>query len=263
MIGFNSCLGYVYDTETGKLILNEEEAETVRFIFKRYVEGVGAHTIARDLEAKGIKTKKGKDNWHDSAVAGIIRNEKYVGDVVMGKTYTVDPISKKRIVNFGEQDRYYIKDHHEPIISRELFNKAQEIREKRSRRTNDGKIKRHSMEYPFSNIMKCKYCGGTIIRRLWTSGKNPKFVWYCHHAAKKGKKVCPHSKAIPEEVMEQSFIRAFNALCKDNEKIVDEFLENLSKSLEYREHEKEIKKLNDNINKLHNQRNQLVDLLLE
>ena len=63
--------------------------------------------------------------------------------------------------------------------------------------------------------------------------------------------------------MEQSFIRAFNALCKDNEKIVDEFLENLSKSLEYREHEKEIKKLNDNINKLHNQRNQLVDLLLE
>ena len=68
----------------------------------------------------------------------------------MGKTYTVDPISKKRIVNFGEQDRYYIKDHHEPIISRELFNKAQEIREKRSRRTNDGKIKRHSMEYGIS-----------------------------------------------------------------------------------------------------------------
>lgn len=263
MIGFNSCMGYVYDTEKGKLILNEEEAETVKFIFKRYVEGAGAHTIARELEAKGIKTKKGKDNWHDSAVAGIIRNEKYVGDVVMGKTYTVDPISKKRIVNFGEQDRYYIKDHHEPIISRELFNKAQEIREKRSRRTNDGKIKRHSMDYPFSNIMKCKYCGGTIIRRLWTSGKNPKFVWYCHHAAKKGKKVCPHSKAIPEEVLEQSFVRAFNALCKDNEKIIDEFLDNLSKSLEYREHEKEIKKLNDNINKLHNQRNQLVDLLLE
>ena len=84
--------------------------------------------------------------------------------------------------------------------------------------------------------MKCKYCGGTIIRRLWTSGKNPKFVWYCHHAAKKGKKFCPHSKAIPEEVMEQSFVRAFNALCKDNEKIIDEFLDNLSKSLEDREH---------------------------
>ena len=58
-------------------------------------------------------------------------------------------------------------------------------------------------------------------------------------------------------------MRAFNALCKDNEKIIDEFLDNLSKSLEYREHEKEIKKLNDNINKLYNQRNQLVDLLLE
>lgn len=201
MIGFNSCMGYVYDTETGKLILNEEEAETVKFIFKRYVEGAGAHTIARDLEAKGIKTKKGKENWHDSAVAGIIRNEKYVGDVVMGKTYTVDPISKKRIVNFGEQDRYYIKDHHEPIISRELFNKAQENREKRSRRTNDGKIKRHSMDYPFSNIMKCKYCGGTIIRRLWTSGKNPKFVWYCHHAAKKARK----SAHIPKPYQRKSW----------------------------------------------------------
>jgi DNA invertase Pin-like site-specific DNA recombinase len=263
MIGFNSCLGYTYDTETGKLIINEEEARTVKYIFRRYIEGVGAHTISKELETMGIHTKKGKVNWNDSVLAGIIRNEKYMGDVVMGKTYTVDPISKKRIVNFGEQDRYYIKNHHEPIVSREVFNTAQEIRKKRSRRTNDGIMKKHSMEYPFSNVMKCKYCGGTIIRRKWTSGAEPKFVWYCHHAAKKGKKVCPHSKAIPEKVMEQSFVRAFNALCKDNEKIIEEFLENLSKSLEYREHEKEQRNLNDKINKLNNQRNQLVDLLLE
>jgi len=111
--------------------------------------------------------------------------------------------------------------------------------------------------------MKYIYCGGTIIRREWTSGKYPKFFWYCHYAAKKGKKVCPHFKAILEEVMEESFVRAFNALCKDNKKNIDVFLDNLSNSLEYREHERELKKINHQINKFHNQRNRLVDLMLE
>lgn len=73
-----------------------EEAEIVKFIFKKYLEGIGAKTIARELNEMGIKAPK-SDRWHDSGVRGIIKNEKYKGDVLQGKTFTIDPISHKRL----------------------------------------------------------------------------------------------------------------------------------------------------------------------
>lgn len=83
--------------------------------------------IANELENLGYKTKYGSSRWVQSTVIGIIKNEKYKGDLLLGKTFTVDPISKRRLENFGEEDKFYIRDHHEAIISEEIFEEAQKI----------------------------------------------------------------------------------------------------------------------------------------
>ena len=133
LVGFNGCLGYDYHPDTKSITVNEQEAETVRFIYDMYLQGYGSSTIAKRLMEMGVKNKLGKVEWHDHGVMGIIKNEKYKGDILLGKTFTVDPISKRRLANMGEEDRYYIRDHHEPIVSREIWDKADEIRLKRVR----------------------------------------------------------------------------------------------------------------------------------
>lgn len=97
-------------------------------MFERYVEGVGSSTIAKELTAKGIKTPKHREKWCESTIRGILKNEKYIGDVLMGKTFTIDPISHKRLSNLGEVDKHYLKEHHEPIISKELFDRVQDYK---------------------------------------------------------------------------------------------------------------------------------------
>ena len=125
LVGFQGCLGYDYDVATKSLSINAKGAETVRYIFDRYVAGAGSTMIARELNEQGITTIKGNP-WTTSSVMGIINNEKYKGDILLGKTFTVDPISKRRLENLGEEDRFYIRNHHEPIISEETFARAQE-----------------------------------------------------------------------------------------------------------------------------------------
>ncbi|MFR3063514.1 MAG: recombinase family protein [Holdemanella porci] len=122
MVGFQGHrLGYDYDPETKSISVNEKEAEIVRYIFRRYLEGVGGMVISRELEEQGYLSPRGYKRWTETTVLGIIKNEKYKGDLLMGKTFTVDPISKRRLDNFGEQDKFYIENHHEPIISEEDF----------------------------------------------------------------------------------------------------------------------------------------------
>ncbi len=134
MIGAQECLGYDYSVEKGNIIINAEEVDIVRYIFRRYLEGAGATVIGHELDEMGCATKRGNKQWNSSTVLGILKNEKYRGDVLMGKTYTVDPISKRRMHNYGEEDQYRIANHHEPIISLEEFEAAQQILEKEEER---------------------------------------------------------------------------------------------------------------------------------
>ena len=91
MMGFNGCLGYDYHPEDKSITVNEEEAETVRLIFELYLQGYGTYTIARQLTEMGRINKKGGTTWTDSGILGIIKNEKYKGDLLMKKTFTVEP----------------------------------------------------------------------------------------------------------------------------------------------------------------------------
>lgn len=127
LIGFNGCLGYDYHPGDKGLTVNKYEAETVRMIYDLYLRGYGTTTIAHRLTELGRKNKKGEVNWHTHGVMGIIKNEKYKGDVLLGKTFTTDHISKSRLANMGEQDQFYIRDHHKPIVSREVWDEAEQF----------------------------------------------------------------------------------------------------------------------------------------
>lgn len=265
LIGFHGCLGYDYDSKTKILSVNEKEAEIVRYIFKRYTEGAGCYTIAKELTQLDYKTKKGSTTWHESSVLRIVKNEKYVGDVIQGKTFTVDPISKRRLENFGEEDKYYIRDNHEAIISREIFDKAQEILEKRSaKHSNKGRGQKYSRKYAFSSMIQCGFCNTNFSRRTWhANSKHEKITWSCIKAIKQGKKNCPHSKSISEKDLEAAFVDAFNILCTQHKEITDEFLKNVEDTLSNTSTLKELKKIEREINKIENNINKLVDLHLE
>lgn len=264
IVGNQRCLGYDYDKETKMIYINEEEAKTVRYIFDRYISGTGCFVIAQELTAMGAITKKGNTQWVDTSVRGIITNEKYKGDLLMGKTFTVDPISKRRLDNFGEEEKYYIENHHEPIISREQFDKAQEILSKRSKNFNQGRQSKYSLKYTFSSMMKCSYCGGNITRRRWHSGTNKqKDVWFCVTAIRKSKESCPECKAVEEIIIENAFVKAFNILCTDNKTVVEEFLENVEHGLKTRDNKKLINKMDSEIRNIELKINKLLDLHLE
>lgn len=124
-----SCLlGYSSD-EDGNLVIVEEEAEIVKYIYKAFIKGDHLNTIASRLNKKGKTTVMGND-WTGYSVRNILRNEKYCGDVLMQKTFTVDYLTHKTKKNEGERDQFYIADHHDAIVSREVWDKAQDILEK-------------------------------------------------------------------------------------------------------------------------------------
>ncbi len=266
MVGFNGCLGYDYHKEDKTITVNEKEAEAVRYIFNRYVEGVGGKVIARELKNLGYKNKRGESSFSEHGVIGIIKNEKYKGDLLMGKTFTVDPITKRRLDNMGEADQYYTENHHEAIISRELWDKANEILNKRkgSHSRSNGKRDKYSRQYSFSCLLKCGFCGGNLTRRTWNSRTDyKKTIWQCVTATKHGKKECPYCKGVPEALIEEAFIRAYNALCTYDGEFIDGFLEHVRAGLQNNDTDRELKNLNKKITRLKERKSSLVDMRLD
>lgn len=265
LIGYNGCYGYNYNLETKEITINEEEASIVRYMFERYVEGVGSSTIAKELTTKGIKTPKGGTKWCESTIRGILKNEKYIGDVLMGKTFTIDPISHKRLSNLGEVDKHYIKEHHQPIISKELFDRVQEIRIKRAGNRETGRRNNnYSKKYPFSSKLYCGFCGSLLTRRNWNANRKcEKAVWQCIKRAKQGITECPYCKAIPEEILEDCFVQGYRILCNNNQKVVVDFLEKVENILKENTTETIVTKLEKDKEKINKKLANLLELNLE
>ncbi|HBG1794452.1 TPA: recombinase family protein [Clostridioides difficile] len=267
LVGFQGCIGYDYHPEDKTITVNQEEAEIVRYIFNRYVDGAGGSVIGQELESLGYKTKYGSSTWAPSTVIGIIKNEKYKGDILLGKTFTVDLISKRRLENMGEEDKFYMKDHHEPIISEEVFEKAQEILNRRNKNrttVGSGKREKYSRKYAFSCMLECGFCGGTLTRRNWHSGSQySKVIWQCVTATKKGKKFCKHSKGIPETAIEEAFVESYRLLCDDNKDVLEEFLQRMDDTLSSSVVSKQLAKAEKEIDALEKKKSKLVDMRLE
>ncbi|MCI8772190.1 MAG: recombinase family protein [Lachnospiraceae bacterium] len=179
-----SMLGY--DVKGGKMYLNEEGAKIVRLIFHKFVdEGKGTHTIARELQEAGIQPMRVRE-WQNTVILRVLRNEKYCGDLVQRKTYTPDFLSHEKKYNRGQEEFIIIKNHHEPIISRELFEKANCILDAKSI-SQKGRAK-HSNRYPFSGKIKCGRCGASYVSRYRTRKDGSRYkAWRCYEAANHGK----------------------------------------------------------------------------
>ncbi|MCL2401463.1 MAG: recombinase family protein [Oscillospiraceae bacterium] len=153
-----------YDLCNGMMTINADGAKVVRLIFHKFVaENKGCHTIARELREAGIQTSTHMKTWSNTVILRIIRNEKYCGDLVQKKTFTPDYLSHEKKYNRGEEDFIIIRDHHEPIISRDIFDLANAMLDSRAASPeNKAKI---SNRYLFSGKMKCGICGATYGAR--------------------------------------------------------------------------------------------------
>jgi len=141
------CYGYKHN-EKGELVIDEGQAEVVRKIFDLYLRGYSIGLIIKELECKNIKSSKGKDKWSKRAIQTILTNEKYIGNVILGKTYTGAFPNNKQQINHGDQEKYLLENAHEPIIELEKFEKVQEEMRRRSNvEVIEGKIKRKGIRY--------------------------------------------------------------------------------------------------------------------
>ena len=235
MMGFNGCLGYDYHPEDKSITVNPEEAEIVREIFDMYLRGYGAPTIAKELTRLGRKNKKGEVKWTESGIRTIINNEKYKGDLRLGKTFTVDPISKRRLENMGEEEQYYIKEHHEPIVSPQVWDAAQEIKKSRYRKNAmaiEGTRKKYSRKFAFSSMCECGFCGKYLTRRSHNqTTTQTKPVWKCRTATNFGIENCPHSKSIDEAIIENAFLEMFHLLADNFDDVLDSVICSVEETL--------------------------------
>ena len=211
-----SLLGY--DVKDGILTVNPEGAETVRLIFHKYVtEQAGTSEIARYLTEKGYHTYRGNSRWRPSAVVKILKNEKYAGDLVQKKTYTPDYLTHEKKANRGEVPLITIENHHEPIISREIWNLAQS----RLRANNRHRSGTHSNRYVFSGKIRCGECGATFVGRT-KYRKDGTCVrrWCCATATRDGTYTCNVGKLIRDDDAMEMLKTAIRSLPMDTAAVI-------------------------------------------
>ena len=178
----------------GKVTVIPDEAKAVALIFELRRAGMGKNGIARELNRRGVPAKRG-GIWHESVVETILRNEKYQGDLLLQKQYRVDHLSKIDRPNLGELPQYLVRDDHEAIVSREVFEEVQQSIRERAAAFPEGHGVR--ARYPFSQKLICGQCGKHYKRRV-NSGK---IAWQCSTYMTRGKALCP-AKQIRESILE-------------------------------------------------------------
>ena len=267
MVVYYKCLGYDYDPNIDNLVINEEEAEAIRYIFKRYIEGYGAVVIAKEMKENGMADKIGRFKIDNTSILRILKNEKYMGDLKTGKTYTLDPIGKKKLVNYGEHDTYYTKNHHQPIIEREVFELAQNIRKERNRVCHTGHNNEWSTwseKYAFTSKLICGCCGKRYVRKTMNGNKDGvKIIWQCKNYIINGKKACKESKAIRESVIKEAFVQVYKKLISESAISVDAFLKKVEDTLKKNIMTSDIEKLKSKIISYQTKLDAVVDLKLE
>ena len=211
-VPFKRFLGYDRGPD-GNLVLNQDEAVIIRRIYSMFLQGMTPHGIAARLTADGIKSPGGNDKWNAGAVRSILTNEKYKGDALLQKSYTVDFLTKKKKVNEGEIPQYYVEGNHEAIISPEVFEMVQQEMERRSKRG------RRSGVHLFSGKIRCGECGSWYGSKTWHSNdKYKKIIWQCNHKFDGDHKcTTPH---LTNEDIHRYFISAVNQLLAQKDTII-------------------------------------------
>lgn len=210
---FNTCRApYGYRLENGTLVIHEDEAKIVRYIFEEYLQGGQTRAIAKQL---ALYDSGGKV-WNHKSVEYILRNERYAGNALLQKRYSSDTLPRKMLYNEGERAMYFVCGSHEPIITQEVFDRAQALRQSRVR---EAALVRNPK--PLSRVMFCGCCG-KMLRPKPINGK----TYMVCRTHEKDRSLCPIPEMPEAEIME-AFLRVYHKLKKHEDLILGKMLTNL------------------------------------
>lgn len=215
-VPFGHFLGYDRGPD-GNLVLNEAEAVIVKRIFSMFLQGMTPFGIASQLTADGIPSPGHKEKWNAGTVRHMLENEKYKGDALLQKSYTVDFLTKKKKRNDGEIPQYYVEGNHEAIISPAVFEAVQRELERRGKGRN-----RHSGVHLFSGKIRCGQCGSWYGSKVWHStDKYRQVIWQCNHKFDNDERcTTPH---FTDDEIKAYFVSAVNKLLPEKGRIIKAF----------------------------------------
>lgn len=216
---------YGYKVVNGQLEIDEDEADIARFIFKETLDGKGAYTIANELNSKGIPSRRRKQ-WQESAIIGMLSNERYVGDILLQKTYTDERFNKHK--NYGELAQYLIAYAHVPLISREAFDAVQKlIKQRGAEKGNLTKKDKYLNRYSLSGKIICGECGHSFKRRIQKKNANETYIAWCCKNHLKNNKACA-MKYIKDADLKYSFTLMMNKLIFSHKILLKPFIRSIS-----------------------------------
>ena len=232
-VNYNRFLGYTKDKD-GHLVIDPEQAEIVKRIYREYLEGYSMDKIAAGLEADGILTGAGKEKWHTSTINKILRNEKYIGDALLQKTYTTDFLTKKRIKNNGTVPQYYVEDDHEAIIPKELFMQVQAelVRRRVVHVSPTGKKRSFSCNHCFAQMVFCGDCGELYRRVHWNNHGCKSIVWRCISRLEPGSADtnCTN-RTVNELLLQEVTVTAINQILTERGTFLKQLQANIAKAV--------------------------------
>ena len=225
-------LGYKRGDD-GEPYIIPEEAEVVREMFNRFLDGASLGQLKDFLESKKVLTRRGKSEWSISVIRGMLSNEKYVGDILYQKTYRADCISKKVKVNRGEMTRYLVSNNHAPIIDRDTFNLVQA---ELSRRTSKNKKMdsaiteqgKYSGKFALSELLICGSCGSAYRRNSKVAKGKTTYYWRCVNRVEHGTKYCKDSAGVEEKMLQESICRCLSKMLEDSQEVYSLIQSNLT-----------------------------------
>lgn len=237
---FKRFLGYDMGPDRN-LMVNPEQAKLVKRIYGMFLQGQSPFQIATALTKEGIPSPGGKDHWNASNIRSILTNEKYKGDALLQKSYTVDFLTKKKKMNEGEIPQYYVRDNHEAIIPPETFEMVQALMATRKK----GKNRLSSVSI-FSSKIKCADCGSWYGPKVWHSNDAyRKVIWQCNHKFENQKCATP---TLTEDEIKELFLRTANKVVDQKEQFIAIYEQVLMKSLDTTALESELSELEAEIN---------------
>lgn len=225
VFSYKNFLGYRKGAD-GKPEIDEEQAETVRMIYDRFLAGDSLKQIAERLQNEQRLSPAGKKEWSTSTIRSILSNEKYKGDAIINKTFTVDCLTKEVRKNRGERPKYYVENSHTAIIDAEMFGRAQE---ELARRIGKKKVKeigtkteqgKYSSKYALTELLVCGECHTPYRRCTWTAHGRKQIVWRCVKRLDYGKKYCHNSPTLEENSLQTAIVNAIQKFAQQDPQLL-------------------------------------------
>lgn len=226
---YKKMLGYRKGAD-GQPEIVPEEAEVIKRIYHRYLDGCTLGQIKRELDEDNVPTAQGVDSWSPAIIHNILTNEKYIGDALLQKTYVTDCISKKVKKNQGERAMYYVENNHPAIISREVFD---QVRNEMTRRSSKRKVLqksgktelgKYSGKYALTELLVCGECGSPYKRVTWARNGKKRIVWRCVSRLEFGTKYCHNSPTLDESKLHSAILAAMNEFAAIRQEVCPDVL---------------------------------------